>query len=75
MWCASSSAGAETCHPAAALGTFTADPSAVIHAYLFATFGTGFTNFRANPAELVAESRSAQHEIGRGLANLGAVHH
>jgi len=58
---ASTLAGAGTRHPATTLGTFTADPGTVFHAYLFAAPGTGIADFGADPAELAAKSRSAQH--------------
>jgi hypothetical protein len=57
-------------------GTLAAHPGAVFHAVnLLATLGAGVTHVGADPADLFAKSRTAQHEIGRGLADLGAVHH
>src|SRR5690348_14657013 len=57
-------------------GTLAAHPGAVFHAVnLLATLGAGVTHIGADPADLFAKSRTAQHEIGRGLADLGTVHH
>ncbi|HJT51366.1 MAG TPA: hypothetical protein VJ734_05440 [Nitrosospira sp.] len=49
---------------------------AVFHvAQLLAASGAGVANFRTDPAYLVAVARTAQHEICRHLADLGAIHH
>ncbi|HTJ54879.1 MAG TPA: hypothetical protein VL380_05635, partial [Nitrosospira sp.] len=63
-------------HFTAVPGTLAAHPGAVFHAVnLLATLGAGVAHVGADPADLFAKSRTAQHEIGRGLADLGAVHH
>ena len=63
-------------HFAAMPGTFAAGSGAILHsAYLLATFCTGIADLGADPAYLVAKGGAAQHEVDRGLTDLGAVHH
>jgi hypothetical protein len=63
-------------HPAATRSAFTADPRAFFHPlYLLAASGAGFANLGADSAKLAGEGGTAQHEVGRGLADLRTVHH
>ena len=41
---------------------------------MLTTLGTGVADLCADPTNLIAKSRTAQHEISRALTNLGAVH-
>ena len=68
--------GCSAGHPAAAFGTFAADSGALFHSVdLFAALCAGFADFSADLADPFGESRTTQHEVGRGLAHLRAVQH
>ena len=68
--------GCSAGHPAAAFGTFAADSGAVFHPLdLLAALRAGLADFSTNFADPLGESRTAQHEVGRGLAHLRAVQH
>lgn len=63
-------------HVAAAFRTFAASFGTVFHTVqLIAAFRAGIANFGTHHADLLAELRTAQHEIKRGLTHLRAVHH
>ncbi len=63
-------------HCAAAFRAFAASLYAVIHAAdLLTALGAGFANLGADRANLLVKSRAAGHEVSRGLADFGAIHH
>ena len=63
-------------HLAAALRTCAAGFDAIVHAAdLLAVVGTGVADFSAHRTNFLMKSRAAQHEVGRRLANLGAIDH
>ena len=63
-------------HPTAAFGAFAADSGAVFHPLdLLAALRAGLADFSTDFADPLGESRTAQHEVGRGLAHLRAVQH
>jgi hypothetical protein len=58
------------------LSTLAARLDAIFHiAYLLATLGARVADLGADLTYLFAEIRTAQHEFGRGLADLSTVHH
>lgn len=64
------------CHLPATLGAVSTCLNAVIHtADLLAIRSACFANFGANFAKTMLKMRTAELEIGRCLADLGAVHH
>jgi hypothetical protein len=65
-----------TCHFSAALGAGSTCQNAFIHAAdLLAISRAGFADFGADFAKTMLKMRAAELEIGRRLANFGAVHH
>lgn len=64
------------CHFLATLGASAAGFDTVLHvAKLLAILRAGLADFAAYFANSMVESRSANHEIGRGLADFSAVEH
>jgi hypothetical protein len=64
-----------SCHLPATFGAGSAGRDTVVHvADLLAIQRAGFADFSANLTNTMLEMRAAQLEIGRGLADLGAVH-
>jgi hypothetical protein len=63
-------------HASAAFRAFAAGPGALFHSIqFFATFRTGIANFSADPADMIAQSGTAQHEVKRRLTDFRAVDH
>ena len=69
-------AGANSCHRPAALGAALAFFDALAHvAHLFAALGARLAHFGADGTDPAVQWRTAQHEVSRRLADLGAVEH
>src|ERR1035437_8259728 len=66
----------DACHLSTTLSTFLTCLDTFIHSTDFlATERTCFTNFGANSANKTMKGRATKLEVGRCLADLGAVHY